>query len=523
MMNLFIRKKLYITVFVFCVCISWFNILKAQDYEPIRIEFPAQIDAKNYHFENLGSEGILLFYESNEINKEDKKRKWYFSLLDSTLAAQRISFLSLTDGLAFQKSSISDNIQALFFMSQNEKNEKNYEIVWRDNNTQQFNILGGKLAAKSKIVSFELLNSNLVIGINLPDGKADILVYNLSDGSMKVPHLNFSNPIIIKSIQSIKKNRKFVASLREYKSKKYFENTFLIFSETGELIKKYNINGLENVSLGESNFCFDEDENLISIGTYERETDIKINEESEEYMRESIGIYFMKFNDMAIEKEKYFAFKNMPNIYSALSPESLMKVRELQSKKKNKLQAVTFMFNQTQLTELDTIIFFSAEALQPRYRYETRVSYDFYGRPITYTYTIFDGYDFFTSLLISFDKEGNLIWNNHFPIGNILSYELDNHTSTYYLEDEIIVSMVKDGQIISQSFDYFNGDKIGEMGKLNIAMTYANDKLKEENFSFVQHWYSNYFLISGVQKINNNRLRNDSQRIVFFLQKVAFE
>ena len=43
------------------------------------------------------------------------------------------------------------------------------------------------------------------------------------------------------------------------------------------------------------------------------------------------------------------------------------------------------------------------EAFYPEFRTVSDISYDYWGRPVTQTYTVFDGYRFFNSILAAFN------------------------------------------------------------------------------------------------------------------------
>ncbi|HOI33247.1 MAG TPA: hypothetical protein PLC47_10800, partial [Bacteroidales bacterium] len=67
------------------------------------------------------------------------------------------------------------------------------------------------------------------------------------------------------------------------------------------------------------------------------------------------------------------------------------------------------------------------------------------------------------------------------------------------------------------------GGLIGEVARTNLDLRFSNDRLLEENFGRLDYWYSNYFVVTANQKINNSRLVSNNPRSVFFIQKIAFE
>ena len=55
-----------------------------QKLDAVRLEVPSDINVEQFHVETLNDKGMLIFYESKEVNKE-KLRKWYFGLFDIDL------------------------------------------------------------------------------------------------------------------------------------------------------------------------------------------------------------------------------------------------------------------------------------------------------------------------------------------------------------------------------------------------------------------------------------------------------
>ena len=56
---------------------------------------------------------------------------------------------------------------------------------------------------------------------------------------------------------------------------------------------------------------------------------------------------------------------------------------------------------------------------------------------------------------------------------------------------------------------------------ITIESKYKGDKVMEDLGSKVIHWYGNYFICYGYQKIKNNRIA-EGKRTVFYFNKLAF-
>jgi len=221
----------------------------------------------------------------------------------------------------------------------------------------------------------------------------------------------------------------------------------------------------------------------------------------------------------------HYDFSSFDNIYSSLSMHDLMRARQRQARNRRNSDEipinVAFQFYNPQLTQHNGQLIYGAEAYRPQYRTETRMDYDFYGRPIPYTYTIFEGYNFFNFLLAGFNSEGKLLWNNDFELRELLSPQLEQHVWTQTDSTGIIMVYNTNGRITSKLID--ESEVIGKVEQIRNETFYPTDRIQEETFSRIVQWYDQYYLAYGYQQIANNRLTNNNLRTVFYINKLAFE
>ncbi len=90
-----ILQEMLQKIFIFIILIST-SFIYAQKLDAVRIEVASDIDIEHFHVEPIGTDGLLIFYESGEVSKE-KKRKWYFGLFDTKLKQQWLNFVPLYD------------------------------------------------------------------------------------------------------------------------------------------------------------------------------------------------------------------------------------------------------------------------------------------------------------------------------------------------------------------------------------------------------------------------------------------
>ncbi len=500
--------------------------VQAQEYEPVRMELPTRLDIKSYGYELLGENGMMLFYESRELD-ENNKRKWFFTKLDTNLTEQWVKLVALSEGMRIHKIlSTEERLIVLFIKNTGKKQEPiAYEIVSYHLRNDKFSLMGGDFPAQSQIQTFAAHKDKLLVGINLADNLADLLLFDLSRGSLKALDVLAEGQYIIQKIAVLQTDERFGVFVKRFGNKRFEADIFLFFDLNGGLVNLFEVVDEQYRYLASVGF-FSQQGEVVAIGTYEREKNkpTAIKNAQETIGREAAGMFYLQLQANGQSSIKYHPFASLPNIDIALASEDLMRLRQQQSRGKAKLEEteIAFQFYEPQLMSQDSLLIFSAEAFRPRYRVESRIDYDFYGRPIPYSYTIFEGYQFFNTLLVGFDRNGEVNWLNTFQLRDLITFELDRHVFVSLLEHEVLAAAYHEGVLHSKLMN-LSGELIGEPAKTNLDLRFSNDRLLEENFGKLMPWYGNYFIVTANQKISNSRLVRDNPRSVFFLQKIAFE
>lgn len=513
-----------LTVFILMLVLY----LPVNAQRPLRIELPARIDTRVYHLEPLHSQGFLLFYESNELN-ENGHRKWYFNLYDTQMKESWLQFVALADGMVFEQKRKTKNKVYFLFSIRNSKEagQAGFQLLIYDIEKESFNLMSGSLPEKAEIAGFETGNHYALIAINLPRYQADILMLNLGNGTIKSVSLKVENQVILQQTAHDQHTGMFLVAAKLYQSNSFDSDLFLVLDSNGNEYFRKQYADEQQRFLHSYVLHLHKNNQLIAIGSYNDPVrrDRRIREGQPNAQNEASGFFFMKMTQDKEAEIAHFDFSSFNNIYSSLSVYDLMRARQRQARSRRKSDEVpinvAFQFYNPQLTQHNGQLIYSAEAYRPQYRTETRMDYDFYGRPIPYTYTIFEGYNFFNYLLAGFNIEGNLLWNNGFELRELLSPQLEQHVWAQADSTGIIMVYNTNGRITSKLID--EGEVIGKVEQIRNETFYPTDRIQEETFSRMVHWYDQYYLAFGYQQIANNRLTNNNLRTVFYINKLAFE
>lgn len=499
-----------------------------QQVEPARYELPRTAKDQGCRFESFGPQGGIIVSETDKTDK-DKNRLWSFSCVDTSLFEVRNDLIPLPDKMDIATSA-SDDAFAVFLFT-NEKSRKNdtldFLAVTFDRTERSYHSFSAKLPEKSLILSAKVVDGVMLLAVNSKSGGGSLYFYDLETHSYRVVTPASSRDFVMFQLEAMPQQHCFVMALKEFENKFFASTAFLVYSPTGALLKNYRFDNIPNASLGRMAFQMDERQHLMVIGTLERERNKKIDVEGivEDFNRVSIGVVWIGFAT-GQPQAKYYMFKDMPNIEMALTSVDRLRVREARLKKgkksgKNKSQGeIAFQFLNPRLTPFDSLTIFAAEAFVPVYHTETRMGYGFYGT-YPYSYTVFDGYDFISDVLIAFDSEGQLLWQTAAKFSNELTDDLTPRACEHVCYGQLVVASSSYNKIRYVAFTP-DGKAVSSPQTEAVDPKLGADELKDEYFAELKHWYGNRFLVFGSQIIRNS-LQTYPQRSVFFLQKVQFE
>jgi hypothetical protein len=518
------RRFCLIAVLLVSTCCA-----KAQQVETARYEVLRWGKDQSCHFESFGEQGGMMVAETDKTN-EEKQRLWEFVALDTSLYDQRSDLIPLPDKLALFDSKSSSRWAVFVF--ENEKQRRSDSVallmVTYNREKQEFNTFTDWLPERSLIQSMALIDGNLMLAVNSKGGGGFLAYYDLDHQRRKTISPAITNDYILFQFAAIPETKEFVLAAREFEEKHYKATSFLVYSKEGLLSQSHRFENGENAGLGRMCFAFDRMHQLTVYSTLERESNKKVTVEgmTEDFSKEAVGVTWIKFASGGLQTKSYL-FKNLPEIDQALTSSDRLKVKEellkMQQGKKKEKGEITFQFYAPRLVEFGGNHVFVAEAFQPIYHTETRMDYGYYGyyRSYPVSYTIFDGYDFYSEILLSFDENGELQWHTSVKFENDLCDKLWAHAMESVSHDELLVASPGQQTLRYEVFDT-DGTLLLNQQVTPLDFLYGTDSFEDEYEAELLPWYGNCFLVHGCQMVQNPALRT-TQRTVFYVQKIQYE
>jgi hypothetical protein len=492
----------------------------------IRIEIPAALESGAFQVEAIGKDGMLIFYESNEMT-EDNLRKWYFGLFDTKLDRKWIKFVTLRDNIHYIKSVRNGRkVHFLFRSAKTSPVEGDfYVIVNYDIAKQAFSNISGTIPKDAEINGFEAIGNTGCLGINLKKYGTDVLFINLGNGEIKAQTLEPENDSYIETVGADPENKHFYVALKYADENRNLNDKLYRFSAHGEEQKTFTIAGQEGLKILR-NFIFlpVKDNKLTIFGTYDMPTGKTMNlkdlEDDEE--ARGVGIFMLRYENDAQTMLKYYDFLSFENISGSFSGREVSFSKKKDGKEgEQKVKNLTafYHFLAPEVKKKDGQYIFSVEIYKPVYKMITQMEYDFYGRPVPQTYSVFDGYTFYDFILAGIAPDGALVWNNDFELKDMRSYFLKPHVALF--EDNRFLSMayVSKGKLHSKTID---GSLDINEDEVSLETQFPKDRVTEDENNSIVHWYDNYFLVYGYQRLKNRTMNEQPVRTVFFANKVAY-
>lgn len=519
------RKICLIAILLVSACCGF-----AQLAETSRFEVGRWSKTQSCRFEPFAEQGGMMVYDTEKTD-EDKNRLWNFVTLDTSLFEQRSDLIALPDKLKLFDSKSSAEWAVFIFMAEKVSRSDSIPlyVVTFHRSELKFSTFSDKLPEKTVLQSMALIEGNLMLSVNYKNGGGFMKHYDLDHHTRRVITPNISKDYILFQFEAFPVERMFVLAVREFEEKRYKATTFQVYSQDGFLLRSYRFENIKGAGLGRMCFAFDDQRQLMVYATLDRESKKKMTVEgmSEDFSKVAVGVVWIKFAAGGT-MDKTYLFKNLPEIEQALTASDRLRVKEellkmKQGKKKGKKQEkgeITFQFYTPRLVKFGDFQVFAAEAFQPVYHTETRMAIGFRGALPVY-YTVFDGYDFFSEILLAFDQNGGLRWFNAVRFDNDLTETLFPHASEAVCHDELLVTSPCRQQLRYEVFD-MDGSRLLDQETFSLDFYYGADTFLHEFNAGVFQWYDDRFLVHGCQAVENPQLRN-TQRVVFYVQKIQYE
>jgi hypothetical protein len=490
--------------------------------EPLRVEFSAKADV--FEVVSCGEDGALLFYQSNRV-VDDKSNAWVFILYDQNFEAIWSKEIPVFKEFAYELSHVNDGKVYLTFQKTEKprSDEHNFQMVALDLKTGDFRLDNLFIPEDARLINFQVSQNMMAAGFNYPREKAILIVYDLQ--KKQHFHIQFTEqPSFIKDLKINNYSNEIFTSVNVYTSKRTSALYVNSYDFEGNLKNSLEVTPLrQEEKLMNGQISFISSDQFFVLGSFNNQNGSASRANENDMGEQSEGFYIARFEGNGQKFIRLHQLLDFKNITEILNNEQLAVVRNLLRKeqKKGKEQSLNYDFLIHDLQKNGDNFLMLAEAFYPQYHQVSTITYDFYGRPMPYYYTIFEGYRFFNAFVVEFDRDGNLIFSNGMKMWEMLSMKLRKNVGVFPDGNDLAIFYNHDGSVVSKVIDGYT--QKGTEERTRIATKNISETPAESTQGRIVHWYGNNFLAYGYQTIRNNSVPGGSRRDVFYINKMTFD
>ncbi|HTJ53060.1 MAG TPA: hypothetical protein VL443_26580 [Cyclobacteriaceae bacterium] len=290
------------------------------------------------------------------------------------------------------------------------------------------------------------------------------------------------------------------------------------YDENNEIIKSVMLepDGNKNLIFGRS--IKTDNHMQIVAGVY--------STNSTEYSK---GVFVASIDPSGLQQVRYYNYGDLENFFKYLTVRHEQRIKNRIERRRIKGRKIRFNYR---LLVHDLIPYHDqyillGEAFYPRYNYNNATffspSYNSYGRMPVQNGAIFDGYYYTHAVVLGFNENGKLKWDNSFEINDVRTFtleqfvKLDTDTNKigllYLFDNEIRSKVIKDNNVLE--------------GKASdpIKLKFENETLKgsETSTNKLEHWYDHNFMAYGTQSVTSIQRGTNPKRRVFFINKIRYK
>lgn len=487
----------------------------------VRLEFPAEIGKTPYEIVPLGPDGLLFFNAQNEMMSETS-RSWYFAQYDSNLVRKWEARVPVPDGAVYQRFQQDSNKVFLFFINTGKvkSGSENYQLSELELSTGIINHYTGLLPEVSEVKGFLVSGGVAAVACDMRDEQASVFFIDFKSKTVNQYTCDFPDQNFIGEIRKDAYSDSLFLVIANYEGRRQSRLVLVTLSMTGALSSSHTVEAVLPSKYLNTARVFPAGPGVqLLAGSYSNFAS-KIQGSSEYYGIESAGFFVTQFYNGEQQYMNYYNFLELQNLRPAISAKDYLKLSRKKEREEPDYSAdYELMLYPVQQVGGQYVVL--AESFYPDFRTVSDISYDYWGRPITHTYTVFEGYRVFQALLLGFDLDGRLLWDNSLDLSSISTQDLSQR-SGYIFEGKPAVLFTNDGSKISYRA-YAENAVIEGMNYTELDTSERGDKVVELGDNFMVNWYGNKFLCYGYHTVRNNLMVEKEKRTVFYINKVSLE
>ena len=506
-----------------CLLVVFIFILQniqAQVVQPKRYEIELGSFDAGYEV-MLGEENGVIFYKATK-QYQSKSQLWEFNMLDTALNPmwQKLYYID-SDYIYSGYDYFGTDFYFLYQVIG--KTSTDWMLIQMDlgtGDTIQHNI---KNLLRINIQEFEVTDGAAIIG-GYYNTDPVVIHFDMSSGKTKVLPGIFGNKTELVQVKVMDDN-----SITVLVSDRTYDRRNTLAVKTYDNDGKYLNNHVFEPDL-DKGLIFGRVADVPGVGNLVSGT---YGGKRSDYSR---GLFIGNAGVARKDAIKYYNYADFDNFFNYMKAKRQKRVANKITRKKVKGKKTKFNYRlivHEILKDNDTYIMLG-EAFYPKYSntgsfssmnsFYDRPSYGGFGRNKQVSAN-FAGYRYTHAVVIGFDREGNMLWDNSFQIEDVTSFTLKQFVQADITENGLVLLYLYDDEVRSK---IIRGSEVIEGKSMSqVKLTFLDDAISNTSASSIgglEKWYDDQFLAYGIQKIKNLKDAGvKMNRRVFYLNKIEYK
>ena len=462
-----------------------------------RFEVPISSDDNSkFSIASAGQSGLIIHNRQNR----PKLDKLEIIRLDTQLNEIWRGEIEVAKDLEEMQSIVKDDILFILFRSRYSK-YAHFHIATSKLESTEFLVYSVKNIIPFRPTDFVVTDQAALIA-GYYNYRPLVLYFNFASQQSKILPGFFNEPGELTQIKSYPNGTiEVIVSTDNYEKKKCL--WIRKYSPSGELLTTTILQPEEKKNLIFGRSIKIDDEQVV-VGVYGR---------FKEYSR---GIFIAKIDPVGEYQIRYYDYGELEHFFNYMKAKRIKRIKGRIERKKIKGKKAKFNYRLIvhEVVKLNNEYVMLGEAFYPRYAYS-------YGLNQT---AVLIGYQYTHAVVIGFDENGKLTWDNSFEINDVMTRNLEQYVKIQPYKDQIALQYVFNNKIrskIIKDSEIIEGNNIHD-----IKLKFKDDNLKESSAdnTKLDYWYKGHLYVYGIQQIKNFReISVAATRKVFFVNKVSYK
>ena len=479
-------------------------VLAQEPTQPVRLEIPLDQESTDVEVIALPDSSLLVYYRTG--NLWQTEATFNFVKYNHRLEKVWSDTVSIPSDSYYIRY-FTDKERPYTYLVFGEDDQQEYTFVKLNYKTGQLQQRHYELDPIDAVYEFNVLQDNyFVIGRNRKEKKPVLLHLNTRTDDVQLLPSVYGNESSFSDLIADPANGRIDAVLSESNGR-ISRLQVKSFDAQGKLLNNHFILQQEDKSLLNAEITPGSSSEKMLFGTYGTR-DLRYNQ----------GFFTTPITTSVVDEEgSFYSMLQLKNFFKYLKPrqEERTRRKEASRLKSGKNPGYRYRLLLHDLITTPEGYVLAAEVYYPQYR-STSSNWGIdrtlmLGRQEeTYKRT--------HAVALGFNKQGELLWDNTFPLKDVATYDLVHTVEVSHLPDgRVVMAYPKEEKIIYQVMD--RNKYVEEETELDILTYEDNEKVQETMEPGIIRWYGNNFAAFGFQRI---KPKSGSPRTVFYVNKISF-